>query len=118
MFDSVVIKLGNDAYLRHYLDAVVSGERSRAIMALLFYTFLCPEPSRGASPGATGSCLKIFFFIEVKSSRNSFNSIYFTLPCIQNCYRRTQTKQKSPLNLKRCAKICLLPKLAFARNCL
>jgi hypothetical protein len=36
MFDSVVIKLGHDAYLRHCLDAVVSGERSRAIMAVFF----------------------------------------------------------------------------------
>jgi hypothetical protein len=40
MFDSVVIKLGHDACLRHCLDAVVSDERSRAIMALLF---LSPE---------------------------------------------------------------------------
>jgi hypothetical protein len=36
MFDSVVIKLGHDACLRDCLDAVVLGERSRAIMALLF----------------------------------------------------------------------------------
>jgi hypothetical protein len=36
MFDSVVIKLGHDACLRHCLDSVVSGERSKATMALLF----------------------------------------------------------------------------------
>jgi hypothetical protein len=37
MFDTVVIKLGQDTCLRHCLDAVDgSGERSRAFMALLF----------------------------------------------------------------------------------